>query len=121
MTLKPRHLAAAQYSLLGAFLVAVWSVLLTPPGTVIGMLQFMFAEGNEKRTYFIVFAFATIATFILAVAYWLPRSTLSPFSTVLPLAAVGLFGVALWQFDTTLILAFGMGCSFALWARYAPT
>jgi hypothetical protein len=120
MMLKPRHLAAVQYSLLATFLGANWYNLLSPPERAIGQLQFIFAEGYERRVFFIVLAFTTIAAFLLAVAYWLPRSTLSPFSTVLPLVAVGLFGVALWQFDNTLTFGFGLACSFALWARYAP-
>lgn len=120
MVLMPRHLAAAQYSLLAAFLVASWYVLLSPPEKTLGQLEFIFAEGYEKRTFFILFALSTVAASLLAVLYWLPSSTLSPLSKILPFTAIAVFALAVWQFDTTLIFGFGLGCSLALWAWYAP-
>lgn len=120
MVLKPRHLAAVQYSLLAAFLVASWYVLLSPPERAFGQLEFVFAQGYEKRMFFIFFALSTVAALLLAVLYWLPSSTSSPISKILPFAAIAIFALAVWQFDTTLIFGFGLGCSFALWAWYAP-
>lgn len=120
MILKPRHLAAVQYSVIGGFLLASWYLLLSPPGSALGQLELIFSGGYEKRTFFILFAITTSATLLLAVMYWFARSESAPLSRILPLVSIGVFSLALWQFDATLILGFGLGCCFALWTWYAP-
>lgn len=120
MILKPRHLAAAQYSVMAIFLVATWYLLLSPFNRAIRQLEVMFATSYDERTFLVLIALATVVAVFLAVAYWFPRSASYPFSLILSFVAVAVFGVALWQFSATLIFGFGFGSGLALWTCYEP-
>jgi len=118
--LKPRHLAAAQYTVLAIFFWASWKLLLSPLERAIGQFEFIFAPSYENRTFFIFYAVAAIISTILSVIFWFQKASLMPLSTWLAVTSAIFFVIALWLFDTSLILGFGLGCVFALWSRFAP-
>lgn len=120
MTLRPHHIAAAQYSIVGIFLVASWHLLLSPFDRALMQLELIFADGYENRLFFICFALASVATLLPAVAFWFPRSTSPPLAITLAVWAAGIFGLAVWQFDSTLIFGFGLGLALAVWSWHAP-
>jgi hypothetical protein len=120
MNITPRHFAAVQYSVLAVFLLASWLLLLSPPERAIGQLQFIFAPSYENRTFFVFYALSAVAASVLAISFWFPRSRLKPLASWLALIAALFFAIAVWLFDSSLILGFGLGCAFALWSHLAP-
>ena len=119
-TLMPRYFAIAQYTVLSIFLWASWVVLLLPLNNAIGLLMSMFAQENINRIFFIFFAIAPLIATFLSIAFCFSRSSLSPLSTWLVIVAAINFVVAIWLFDYSLILGFGLGFVFSVWSRYAP-
>jgi hypothetical protein len=85
-----------------------------------GQLESIFAPGYENRTFFIFFAIAPIISTVLSVTFWFQRASSTPLATWLVVISAILFAIALWLFDASLILGFGLGCVFALWSRFAP-
>ena len=74
MALRPRHFAAAQYSIIGLFMIASWHVLLSPYDRAADQLSYIFADGYEYRWHFIFLAVITPAALLPAVLYWFARS-----------------------------------------------
>ena len=120
MRITPRHLAAAQYSVLAIFLWASWWLLLSPPERAMGQLQFIFAPSYENRIFFVFYALSVIVATALAISFWFLRSSVKPFASWLAVVAVIFFAIAIWLFDSSLILGFGLGCALALWSHFAP-
>ena len=118
--MKPRHLAAAQYTVLAIFLWASWLLILSPPERAIGQLEFIFSPSYENRTFFVFYALAAIISTVLCITFWFQQASLAPLATWLAVISAIFFAIALWQFDTSLILGFGLGCFFSLWSRIAP-
>ena len=118
--MKPRHLAAAQYTVLAIFLWASWLLLLSPPERTMGQLEFIFSPNYESRTFFVFFAIAAIISTVLGISFWFQKASSIPLATCLAVISALFFAIALWLFDTSLILGFGLGCVFALWSRFAP-
>jgi hypothetical protein len=80
----------------------------------------MFSPNHENRTFFIFFAVAPIIATVLSIAFCFQRSNLAPLASCLAAVALVCFAVAIWLFDASLILGFGVGCAFAFYARFAP-
>jgi hypothetical protein len=120
MLLKPPHLAAVWYSVLSAFLWAVWFELLFPADRALGQLQVIFAEGYPLRTFFFCLALSTLLTPLLALTFCLPVATSPIGSPMLAATALGVFALAAWQFDAVLQQNFGLGCIAAFWAWRRP-
>ncbi|HSI23391.1 MAG TPA: hypothetical protein VK959_10255 [Methylophilaceae bacterium] len=85
-----------------------------------GQLEFIFAPSYENRTFFVFYAIAAIISTVLSITFWFQRAGLTPLATWLAVISAIFFAIALWLFDTSLILGFGLGCVFALWSRFAP-
>lgn len=120
MQVKPPHLAAVWYSLLSAFLLAVWYELLFPADRAFGQLQVIFAEGYPLRSFYFCLAVTALLTPLLALAFCLPMATSPIGAPILVVTALGLFGLAIWQFDATVQQNFGLGGIAALWAWRRP-
>jgi hypothetical protein len=80
----------------------------------------MFAQNNTNRIFFIFFAIAPIIVTFLSVAFYFSRSSMSPLSTWLVIVSAICFIVAIWLFDYSLILGFGLGFAFSVWSRFTP-
>jgi len=119
--LKPRHFAAIQYAILAIFLWASWALLLSPPERAIGQLEVIFAPNYENRAFFIFFAIAPIIATFLCIAFCFQRASLVPLANWLAVVSVVCFAVAIWLFDTSLILGFGFGCACAVYSRLRLT
>ncbi|HSI38004.1 MAG TPA: hypothetical protein VK946_02920 [Methylotenera sp.] len=118
--MKPRHFAAIQFAILAIYLWASWLLLLSPPERAISQLEFMFAPNHENRTFFIFFAVAPIIVTALSISFCFQSSNFVPLANWLPTVAFVCFAVAVWQFDSSLILGFGLGLAFAVYSRFAP-
>lgn len=118
--MKPRHFAAIQYAVLAIFLFASWVVLLSPPERAIGQLEVIFAQNYEYRTFFIFFAIVPFFATALCILFCLQRANLLPLANWLAVVSLACFAVAIWLFDTSLILGFGFGCACAVYSRFAP-
>jgi len=119
--LKPRHFAAIQYAILAIYLWASWLLILSPPERAIGQLEFMFAPSHENRTFFIFLAMAPIIATALCISFCLQSSNFLPLANWLVVIAFVCFAIALWQFDSSLILGFGLGLAFAVYSRLRLT
>lgn len=119
--MKPRHFAAIQYAILAIYLWASWLLILSPPELAIGQLEFMFAPTHENRTFFIFFAIAPIIATALSISFFFQTSNFVPLANWLAAVAFVCFVVAVWQFDSSLILGFGLGLAFAVYSRLRLT
>lgn len=121
MKIKPRHLAAAQYSILAIYFWASWLVLLLPLERTIGQLRFIFAASYENRTFFVFYGLSAIAVVVLAIVFWLPCAGIKPLAAFLAGVAFTFFFIAIWLFDPSLIIGFGLGSACALWSFFIPS
>lgn len=119
--MKPRHFAAIQYAILAIYLWASWLLLLLPPERAIGQLEFMFAPAHENRTFFIFLAIAPIFATALSITFCLHSANFVPLANWLVAVAIVCFTVAIWLFDSSLILGFGLGFAFAVYSRLRLT
>ena len=120
MNITPRHLAAAQYTVMAAFMVATWYTLLTPWEHALGQLEFMFSPGYEYREFFVWLAIANWLTVVVALTFWFKRAASYPLAPLLVCAAVGLLAWALWSSDARFIFSYSFGCILSLWSWWQP-
>ena len=118
--MKPRHFAAIYYAILAIYFWASWSLLLLPHERAIGQLEVIFAPNYEYRTFFIFFAIIPFIVTALSIAFCFQRANLVPLANWLAVVSVVCFVVAIWLFDTSLILSFGFGCACAVYSRFTP-
>lgn len=85
-----------------------------------GQLEFIFAPNHVNRTFFVFFAIAAIISTILGITFWFRRASSAPLATWLAAISAIFFAIALWLFEASLILGFGLGFIFALWSRFTP-
>lgn len=116
MNITPRYFAATQYTILAAFSVVSWWVLLFPAERARGQLEYIFAPGYEHRNFFIWLAVTHIMTVLMAITFWLKRAATAPLAAILVGASGGLLGLAVWPFGATFIGAYSLGCAFAVWS-----
>ncbi|NOU24774.1 MAG: hypothetical protein HOO90_04475 [Methylotenera sp.] len=119
--MRLRHFAAIQYAILAIYLWASWLLILSPPERAIGQLEFMFAPTHENRTFFIFLAIAPIIATALSISFCFQTSNFVPLANWLAAVAFVCFVVAVWQFDSSLILGFGLGFAFAVYSRLRLT
>ncbi|OGB22416.1 MAG: hypothetical protein A3I66_14460 [Burkholderiales bacterium RIFCSPLOWO2_02_FULL_57_36] len=120
MNITPRHLAAAQFTIIGTFQVAAWWMLLSPVNRAVEQLRFIFAPGYELRQFFAWLALATFITVAIALAYWFKQAAVRPLASILFCASGLLLVLSLWWFDTTFIFSYGLGLFCAAWVRFWP-
>lgn len=120
MKIKPHHFAALQYSIVSAFLIATWYLMLWPLDNALEQLAVIFAADYERRDFFILLAISSVVSVLMVLIYWFPHSASPPFRRILAIASVAIFAAAIWQYDGTMIFAFGIGAACAIWAWYAP-
>lgn len=120
MKIIPRHLAAAQFTILGAFCLATWWTLLSPVERAAGQLEFIFSPGYELRAFFFWLAVFTFITVAIAIAFWFNKAATRPFASALVLGAGLLLALSIWWFDTTFIFSCALGTYFAVWSWFRP-
>ena len=120
MNITPRHLAAAQYTVIAAFVVASWCKLLGPWEGAVSQLEFIFSPGHEDRGVFIWLAMATILTLLAAITFWFKRAASRPLAPALAVLSMGLFIWAIVWSDTTFIVNYGLGCLLAIFSWLRP-
>ena len=120
MNITPRHLAAAQYTVIAAFVVASWCTLLSPWERAVNQLEFIFSPDYEDRGVFIWLAMATLLTVLVTIAFWLKRAASTPLAPVLALMSIGLFIWAIVWSDSTFIFNYGLGCLLAVFSWLRP-
>lgn len=120
MNISPRHLAAAQYSMIAVFVFASWCLLLSPIEQARGQLDSMFAPGTENRQFFIWLVIANLFTMIVAVTFWFKRAASYPLAPVLVIVSVMLLAWALWWSDVMFIFIYALGCIFSIWSWRLP-
>ncbi|MBL8512340.1 MAG: hypothetical protein JNM52_11925 [Betaproteobacteria bacterium] len=122
MKIPPRYFAAVQFTVVGAFSVAVWVLMLSPVERSLAQIEFIFSPSNEHREFFVWFAVATLFTIAIAASYWFKQSTIRPMASLLVLGSALLFALSVWQFGSTFIFGYGLGLFFAVgsWGRPNP-
>jgi hypothetical protein len=115
-----RHLAAAQYTVLAVFVIAVWYTMLTPWERAPSQLEFIFSTGYENREFFVWLAIANLLTVIVALTFWSKRAASYPLAPLLVFASVGLLAWALWSSDATFIFSYALGCILSIWSWWQP-
>lgn len=116
MPVTPRHLAAAQYTILGAYSLAVWWGMLTPIATALEQLKSTFAASNELQAFFVCTAISTLFTVVIAIGYYFKQAASRPLASVLLGGALLLFALSVWRFDSVFVLAYGFGLLCAAWS-----
>lgn len=115
MNLSPRHLAAAQYTVISASAIASWLTMLTPWEQAIGQLEFIFSPNNENRGFFIWLAIANFFTVLVAVTFWFKQSATYPFVLLLVCISAALLVWAVWWSNSVFILSYGLGLLLSIW------
>jgi hypothetical protein len=115
MTIRPRHFAALQYTILAVFLVAVWHTMLTPFVQAPEQLKSMFLH-EATKTFSTCFAIGTVGVVFLCALFWGRRAESRQVALLLAIVSIGFFGLAVWQFSRPLIIGFGLGGGLAVWA-----
>ena len=115
MAIRPNHVAAVFYILLALFLSASWVLMSYPIGhpfdLSLSFTRFAFSPENDHRTWFIWFAIATLSAPVLAALFLWERAATRAVAAPLAVAAGAYLGLALWQFDSSII--FNAGVAFA--------
>jgi hypothetical protein len=120
VNITARHFAAAQYTVMAAFVVASWYTMLTPWERALGQLEFIFAPSYEKREFFIWLAITNSLTVVVALAFWSKRAASYPLAPLLVCAFVGLLAWAIWSSNTPFIFAYSLGCMLSIWSWWQP-
>ena len=121
MNISPHHLAAALYSIIAVFSIAVWCYLLIPADLAASQLDSMFTPDTESWGPFIWLVIANLLTAALAITYWFKRSTTYPLAPALVLVSLALLAWALWwSSDAMLILTYALGSICSIWSWRQP-
>ena len=120
MNITPRHLAAAQYTVIAVFVVASWYTLLWPWERAVSQLEFIFSPDHEDQGVFIWLAMATLLTLLVAITFWFKRAASTPLAPTLALLSIGLFVWAILWSDSTFIFNYGLGCLLAVFSWLRP-
>ena len=116
MSLSPRHLAAAQYTVISVFVIASWFTMLTPWEHALSLLEFMFSPSYENRKFFIWLAIANFFTAVVAVTFWFKLSATYPFAFMLVCFSAALLVWAVWWSDSMFILSYAFGLALSIWS-----
>lgn len=120
MTLRPRHLAGAQYAVIALMLLASWNTLLMPWDAPLRTLRVLFHPEFALRHYFIGSAAVTLGSTLVALLWFTAPARRRAVAAGLFVAGLALLAGALRLFDVTMALVNASGCLLALWAWRMP-
>ena len=121
VNLSPRHLAAAQYTMIAVFVAASWHLLFSPMEQARSQLEAMFASGTENRAFFIWLTIANLLTVVLAVSFWFKGAASYPLAPFLVCVSAALLAWAVWWSDSTFILMYAFGLVLSVWSWRRPS
>lgn len=116
MKITPRHFAAVQFTILGAFCLAAWWILLSPISRAVEQFGFLFAPDYELREFFVWLAVFTLITVAVGIAFWFRKAAKRPLASILVVCAGFLLGLSILWFDAIFIFSCALGLSFAVWS-----
>lgn len=113
-------MAAAQFTILGAFCLAAWWTLLSPIHRAVGQFKLLFSPGYELREFFVWLTVFTLFTVAVGITFWFRKAATRPLASALVVCAGFLLGLSVLWFDAIFIFSCALGLSFAVWSWLRP-